>query len=128
MNPLETLAPSVMTCSMVVLSACILATFLRTIIGPRMSDRIIGVNMIGTQAVCVIVCLTLRLNENWLADIAIIYAMFSFLSVAVLTKMDIGVYREWRDNQRKSRERDRINKENIAAGRNGRQRRRKKTS
>lgn len=127
MNPLETLAPSVLTCAAIVLAAAILASFLRTIIGPRMSDRIIAVNMMGTQAICVIVCLTLRLNESWLADIAIIYAMFSFLAVAVLTKMDIGVYREWRTNQRKSRERDRKNKESYAVKRSMGHSRRSKT-
>ena len=75
-----------------------------------MSDRIVGVNMIGTQSICLIVCLVLRLREDWLVDIAIVYAMFSFLAVAVLTKMDIGVYRQWRLDQQKSRQRHRENR------------------
>ena len=114
MNPLETLAPMMITGAMIVIACAIMATLLRTLVGPRMSDRIVGVNMIGTQSICLIVCLTLRLRESWLVDIAIVYAMFSFLAVTVLTKMDIGVYREWRDNQRKSRERDLKEKATLA--------------
>ena len=125
MNPLETLAPVVITGAMIVIACAIMATLLRTLVGPRMSDRIIGVNMIGTQAICLIVCLTLRLKESWLVDIAIVYAMFSFLAVAVLTKMDIGVYREWRDNQRKSRERDIKEKEALAKAESGRRKSRR---
>ena len=105
MNPLATLAPPILTVSMVVLAACALAMLMRSFTGPRMSDRIVGVNMIGTQSICLIVCLVLRLKEDWLVDIAIVYAMFSFLAVAVLTKMDIGVYRQWRLDQQKSHQR-----------------------
>ena len=102
MDPLATLAPQVLTAAMVILGGCALATLFRTLIGPRMSDRIVGVNMIGTQAICLIACLVLRLGEVWLVDIAIIYAMFSFLAVAVLTKMDIGVHRQWRAEQKRA--------------------------
>lgn len=107
MDPLERFAPAMTAGAAIVLAITILITFIRALIGPRMSDRIVAINMIGTQAICLIAVLTLRLRESWLVDIALVYAMFSFLAVAVLTKMDIGVYREWRDNQHKSRERQR---------------------
>jgi multicomponent Na+:H+ antiporter subunit F len=103
MNPLETLTPYVLTGLSIVLAVTIFITFLRTIIGPRLSDRIVAVNMIGTQAILIIACLTLKLNEIWLIDVAIVYAMFSFLAVVVLTKMDISAYREWRADQRENR-------------------------
>ena len=103
MDPLSTLAPQILTTAMVILALCALAALFRALIGPRMSDRIVAVNMIGTQAICIIACLVLRLREDWLVDIAIVYAMFSFLAVAVLTKMDIGVYRQWRAAHNKSR-------------------------
>ena len=51
-------------------------------------------------------------------DIAIVYAMFSFLAVTVLTKMDIGVYQQWREDQKKSQTRKRIDSRHPeAAGR-----------
>ncbi len=117
MDPLTTLAPHVLTAAMVLLALCALAMLTRTFIGPRISDRIVGVNMIGTQAMCIIACMVLRLREDWLVDISIVYAMFSFLAVAVLTKMDIGVYRQWRIDQQKSRRRHRENREAIPAPR-----------
>ncbi len=113
MDPLTALAPRVLTGAMVVLAACALVMLFRTFVGPRMSDRIVGVNMVGTQSICLIACLVLRLREDWLVDIAIVYAMFSFLAVAVLTKMDIGVYRQWRADQLKSRRRSRENSEAV---------------
>ena len=106
MDPLKELTPMVVTVAMDILAITALITLVRTFIGPRKSDRIVGVNMIGTQAICLIVCLVVRLRENWLVDIAIIYAMFSFLAVTVLTKMDIGVYQQWRADQKKGREQE----------------------
>jgi len=40
-----------------------------------------------------IAILSLMLKEGYLVDIAIIYAMLSFLAVVVLVKIYIGVYR-----------------------------------
>lgn len=113
MDPLTALAPHVLTAAMLILAACAMTMLFRTLIGPRISDRIVGVNMIGTQAMCIIACMVLRLREDWLVDIAIVYAMFSFLAVAVLTKMDIGVYRQWRVDQQKSHRRHRENREAV---------------
>lgn len=106
MDPLKELTPIVVTIAMEILAVAALVTLVRTFIGPRKADRVVGVNMIGTQSICLIVCLVIRLHEDWLVDIAIIYAMFSFLAVTVLTKMDIGEYRKWREDQRKGRERE----------------------
>ncbi len=103
MDPLATLAPQILTAAIVIPALCALAALFRALIGPRMSDRIVAVNMIGTQAICIIACLVLRLREDWLVDIAIVYAMFSFLAVAVLTKMDIGARRQWRAARNKGR-------------------------
>ena len=108
MDPLQEFAPTVITLVMDILAVVMVATLVRTFLGPRKSDRMVGVNMLGTQSICLIVCLVVRLHENWLVDIAIVYAMFSFLAVTVLTKMDIGVYQQWREDQKKSQTRKRI--------------------
>lgn len=114
MNPLEALAPFVLDGALVVLAVMICVSFFRALIGPRMSDRIVGINMIGTQAIILICCLVVLLDEGWLVDVAIVYAMFSFLAVVVLTKMDIGVYREWRAGQRMQREREALEKQEAS--------------
>ena len=81
----------------VVIAVFAVLTFLcliRALKGPEISDRVICVNMIGTLVIMIIAVLTVFLGEAWLADIAAVYAMISFLAVVVLTKIYIGVYRE----------------------------------
>ena len=39
-------------------------------------------------------CESNTMKEMWLADIACVYAMISFLAVVVLTKIYIGIYRK----------------------------------
>jgi multicomponent Na+:H+ antiporter subunit F len=48
----------------------------------------------GTMVMVMIGILALMLEEGYLADICIIYAMISFLAVIVLTKVYMGVYRQ----------------------------------
>lgn len=50
------------------------------------------INMTGTIAIMIIALLSVMLNEGYLLDIAIIYAMLSFLAVVVLVKVFIGIY------------------------------------
>ena len=66
----------------------------RAIIGPRVADRIVSVNMTGTMVIVMIAILALMLEEGYLADICLIYAMISFLAVIVLVKVYMGVYLE----------------------------------
>ena len=53
-----------------------------------------AVNMIGTLTIIMAVVFVVHLGEAYLADIALIYAMISFLSVVVLCKVYTGIYRE----------------------------------
>ncbi len=80
--------------SMIFLAVMIFFCFLRSLIGPRIADRIVAVNMIGTQIIILICLLAVYLEEGGLVDMAIIYAMFSFLAVVFFTRVYIGVYNE----------------------------------
>lgn len=75
-----------------VLGILLFLCLLRAILGPRIADRVVGINMIGTIVIMMIAILALMLGEGYLVDIAIIYAMLSFLAVVVLAKIYIGVY------------------------------------
>lgn len=66
----------------------------RAVKGPTVADRLVAVNMIGTQIIIIIGILTVLMGEAWLADIACVYAMISFLAVVVFTKIYIGIYRK----------------------------------
>ena len=62
--------------------------------GPTVADRLVSVNMMGTMVMVIIGVLTIMMNEGYLADIALIYAMLSFLAVILLTKVMLGVHKE----------------------------------
>lgn len=80
--------------TLAILGFFLLACLVRAIIGPRIADRLIAINMMGTTVIIVICILTFLLNEGYLVDVAIIYAMLSFLAVVLLTKICMGVYHE----------------------------------
>ncbi len=70
-------------------SLLIFAMLVRSILGPRITDRILSVNMIGTMVICCILILSRMLRESFLLDVALIYAMISFLSVLILANVYI---------------------------------------
>ncbi|MCI2057471.1 MAG: monovalent cation/H+ antiporter complex subunit F [Oscillibacter sp.] len=65
------------------------AALVRAILGPRFTDRIIAVNMINTMVVAIICILSVYLKEEFLVDVALVYALLSFLTVTVLARMVI---------------------------------------
>ncbi|MCI9187572.1 MAG: sodium:proton antiporter [Oscillospiraceae bacterium] len=75
---------------------------IRAVRGPRVADRVVAVNMMGTMTMVMIAILALLLDEGYLVDICIIYAMISFLAVIVLTKVYIGIYLEKKERGKKS--------------------------
>lgn len=79
--------------ALIFLAVMTILCLIRAIIGPKIADRIVAVNMMGTMVMVIIAILALMLREGYLADICLIYAMISFLAVIVLTKVYMGVYR-----------------------------------
>ena len=82
-----------LTIAMGVLGVCLFVCLFRAFRGPTPADRVIAVNMTGTIVITMILFLSLLLNEGYLVDIALIYAMLSFLSVVLLCRISIGAYR-----------------------------------
>lgn len=81
------------------IAVLIIFCLVKAVIGPRITDRVVAINMIGTMVMAGIAILSVIKNEGYLVDICLIYAMISFLAVVVLTRIYTGVYRE-----RKARE------------------------
>ena len=79
---------------LIVLSFMLLICLIRAVTGPRVADRLMAVNMMGTMVMVMISILALMLGEGYLVDICLIYAMISFLAVVVLSKVYIGIYEE----------------------------------
>ena len=78
---------TLLTISMVVLSAGVLGCLIRAIIGPTNADRLIAANMTGTQVICLICIVAARTGEHAFTDVALIFAMFSFLAAAVFVRI-----------------------------------------
>lgn len=87
--------------ALVFLAVMVILCLIRAIIGPRIADRVVAVNMMGTMVMVMIAILALYLREGYLVDICIIYAMISFLAVIILTKVYMGVYAERRHREEK---------------------------
>lgn len=86
---------------LIFLAIMMVLCLIRAIIGPKVADRIVSVNMMGTMVMVIIGILALMLEEGYLADICLIYAMISFLAVIVLTKVYMGVYLEKKEEEEK---------------------------
>jgi len=82
--------------ALVVLAVGILAALVYIIRARLTVDRIIGIIV-----VMVIVVLTFLLGEDYLADIALIYVVLSFIAVMMLCRIYINLYQR---NQRKKEE------------------------
>ena len=91
---LANLKEVILIVSLIILALCLVLCFIRTLIGPSIPDRIVAINMIGTQVIIIICILSVLMNSSGLVDMAIIYAMFSFLAVVLFTRLYIGVYNE----------------------------------
>ena len=90
----------IFTAALIILAVLLVLSLIRAIIGPRIADRIVSVNMMGTMVIVMIAILALMMEEGYLVDICIIYAMISFLAVIVLTKVYMGVYMEKKEAEK----------------------------
>ena len=75
------------TAALIALAALLALALARAIIGPRVTDRILGINMLGTLVIAMIAILSQLLKESYLLDVALIYTMIIFVSVLVLSSV-----------------------------------------
>ena len=85
--------------ALVILAVFLMLSLVRAIIGPRVADRIVAINMMGTLTLAIIAILAVMKQEGYLVDICLIYAMTSFLAVIVLCKVYMGVYRQRKEGK-----------------------------
>ena len=80
LNRFEWLFYGILSIQAVLLLLCLI----RAVVGPRIADRLVAVNMITTMVTVLISVLAVLKVEGYLVDICLIYAMISFLAVVVL--------------------------------------------
>ena len=70
-----------------VVGVCILLSIIRSAMGPKITDRLLCVNMNTTMVESLIVWLVIFLGEDWLADVALVYVLLGTVGTAVLAKV-----------------------------------------
>jgi len=58
----------------------------RAIVGPTVADRVVAINMISTKVSIIIVLVSIFLEEKNYVDVALIYAMVSFITTVSVAK------------------------------------------
>ena len=84
----------VFTVALVVLGLLLFVCLFRAVRGPKTADRVISINMTGTIVLMMILLLSQRMREGYLVDIALIYALLSFLAVVLLVRIFIALNRK----------------------------------
>lgn len=76
----------------IVLSVLILLAVIKSIIGPKVADRIVSVNMVSTMVLMILCILTVWFKkEGYLADVSLIYVLISFVAIIVLANVFVNV-------------------------------------
>ena len=85
---------ALLTGIMLIYAVLVVLVLIRAVAGPKIADRLMAINMVGTIGIFLMAAVAVKLDEDYLLDISIIYAMISFLSVVILTKVYMGVHDE----------------------------------
>ena len=69
-----------------ILAALVFLSLYRVILGPTAYDRLLGVNLISSIVTVIIVVLSVHFRRRIYMDVALVYALLSFISVIALAK------------------------------------------
>jgi multicomponent Na+:H+ antiporter subunit F len=72
--------------SIVFLAITVMICSYRAIKGPKATDRLIAINVIGTKTVVLICIISFILKETYFIDVVLVYALISFVSSVVISK------------------------------------------
>ncbi len=64
----------------------IFLSLIRALIGPSAPDRVAAINIIGTKALVIITLIAFIYNQIYFLDIAMIYALMSFITTIGVAK------------------------------------------
>jgi len=60
--------------------------FIRVIIGPSITDRVISINVLGTKVSMMIILLSFITNQETYVSVALIFAMIAFVATIGISK------------------------------------------
>ena len=81
------LVHSFLIVAMIVMMLVVFVCMTRAILGPRVTDRVVALNMIGTLVVLMICIISYLLEEPFLVDVAILYSLLNMLVVVILCRV-----------------------------------------
>ncbi len=82
----ETLYTYLFTGALIYLSFLLFPYLFRAIIGPNFFDAILGINSISTIIIMMICILAAMHNEQYIVDVALIYAIVGFVTLVIVSK------------------------------------------
>lgn len=77
---------NIMLGSSIFLGCLSFVSLYRAIVGPTLADRVVAINMISTKVSIIIVLVSIFLEEKNYVDVALIYAMISFITTVSVAK------------------------------------------
>ena len=78
---------TILTIAVGILSVLMLCIFHHIIKGPRFTDRILAVSAINTIITAIICLISCYMDVEYLLDVALIYALLSFVGTALLMRL-----------------------------------------
>jgi multicomponent Na+:H+ antiporter subunit F len=66
-----------------------IAVLYRAVRGPTMQDRVLAVNVLGTNTVVILALLSAALDVPSFLDIALVYALLNFLMAVAISKFTV---------------------------------------
>ncbi len=68
------------------LSLTIIFCLIRAIKGPKLADRLIAVNVIGTKTMILISIVAFILRETFFLDVVLVYALINFVATVLISR------------------------------------------
>ena len=89
---IQEIQKQVLIIGMIFLSITTIICLVRAILGPRFTDRLLGINVINVKVIILICIMAVFFDKSYLVDISLVYSAISFLSVIVLARLFLADY------------------------------------
>ncbi len=110
---IDTLYNYLFTGALVYLSVLLFPYLFRSIIGPNFFDRILGINSISTIVILMICLVAALQNEQYIIDVALIYAILGFVTVVIVSKAYLRNHKKDREKDFENLKKDYLNNTSI---------------
>lgn len=77
---------NLLTFAILFLSVTIFLCMYRAVKGPSAADRLVAINVVGTKTIILILMVSFIIHETYFIDVALVYALISFIASIVISK------------------------------------------